>query len=53
MEVTAGTAAVIAAVVGGALFAIGVIPIGILAVVGIGMLIAIVKAAVRSKPPGD
>jgi hypothetical protein len=43
MELTPGTSLAIAAGVGIALYSLGVIPIGLLAVVGFAMVVAIVK----------
>lgn len=53
MSVSSSGSVVIAAVVGIALYVIGVIPIGLLAVVGIAMLIGIVKAAFKSDVPPE
>lgn len=51
MEVSLITSFVIGAVVGIVLYMIGVIPIGLLVVVGVGMVIGIVKAAMKSGIP--
>ena len=52
MEVSSGASFAIAGVVGVALYAIGVIPIGLLVVVGVAMLVGIARAAFKSnKPP--
>jgi hypothetical protein len=53
MDVTLGTSIVIGAVVGVVLYAIGVIPIGLLVAAGIGMVIGIVKTAMKSSNPPD
>lgn len=53
MDLSSGASIAIALVVGVVLYAIGVIPIGLLAVVGIAMLVGIVKAAFRSSRPPE
>lgn len=53
MDVSLGTSIIIGAVVGVVLYAIGVIPIGLLVVAGIGMVIGIVKTAMKSSNPPD
>ena len=53
MDVSLGTSIIIGAVVGIVLYAIGVIPIGLLVVAGIGMVIGIVKTAMKSSTPPD
>ena len=52
-EISSGASAIIASVIGVALYAIGVIPIGLLVIVGIGMLLAVAKSMFKSKPPGE
>ena len=52
-EIPSGASAIIASVVGIALYVIGVIPIGLLVIVGIGILLAIAKSLYKSKPPGE
>jgi len=53
VDATPGVSAAIAAAVGIALYSIGVIPIGLLAVVGIAMVVGIVKAAFKSNRPPE
>ena len=53
MDVSLGTSIIIGAVIGIVLYAIGVIPVGLLVVAGIGMVIGIVKTAMKSSNPPD
>lgn len=53
MDVSLGTSIIIGAIVGVVLYAIGIIPIGLLVVAGIGMIIGIVKTAMKSSNPPD
>lgn len=53
MDVATGAALVIAGIAGVALYAIGVIPIGLLAVVGLAMVGFIFKSLFSQKPPSE
>ena len=53
LDVSAGAAVVISAVVGIGLYAIGVIPIGLLLVFGAGMIWVIVKSLFTEKKPPE
>lgn len=53
MDISTGVSIAIAIVVGVLLYAIGVIPIGLIAVVGVAMLFGILKRAFKSSRPPE